>query len=142
MLREVYSKNNYRRNYETSARNIQFSLKEGIVNLTEDYTEISDSFWEFVESQNEIGRFFESHYQKTYESGLFDTKIKRLMAMCGAIVMGCKGCILGQTIKAIESGATAEEIMEACAVTFSLGGTMAGSKIALVVKLLKEKKLL
>lgn len=107
--------------------------------LWEEYSEVSDDFWRFMEQQKEKGDLFSDHYAKTYEDGLFDSKTKRLMAMCGAIVMGCKGCIVGQADKAIQDGATAEEVLEACSVMLSLGGTMAGSKIAIVVKLLREK---
>lgn len=112
------------------------------MNLTEDYNTISENFWIFLQMQGEQGKSFADHYEKTYESGIFDTKTKRLMAMCAAIVMGCKGCILGQTQKAIEDGATAEEIMEACSVALSLGGTLAGSKIALILQLLREKDMI
>jgi alkylhydroperoxidase/carboxymuconolactone decarboxylase family protein YurZ len=39
-------------------------------------------------------------------------------------------------------GATAEEILEACAVAISLGGTMGAGETTRVVKLLEEKELL
>lgn len=109
------------------------------MSITEEYTEISKNFWIFAQQQQEKGDLFSTHYEKTYEAGCFDAKTKRLMAMCGALVSGCKGCILGQAQKAIAAGATTEEVLEACSVAFSLGGTMAGSKIALVVQLLREQ---
>ncbi len=79
-----------------------------MMSISEEYRTISTNFWIFAESQQEKGRLFAEHYEKTYENGLFDTRTKRLMAMCGALVMGCKGCILGQAKKAIASGASAE----------------------------------
>ena len=114
----------------------------GHSSLSEEYGQISDNFWKLIEWQKDQGQLYDSHYQKTYQDGIFDTKTKRLMAMCGAIVMGCRGCILGQTLKAIDEGATADEVMEACSVMLSLGGTMAGSKISIVIEILKEKGLI
>ncbi|WP_022850697.1 carboxymuconolactone decarboxylase family protein [Limisalsivibrio acetivorans] len=107
--------------------------------ITEKYEGISSAFWRYLEEENDKGPLFKEHYSKTYEKGLFDTKTKRLMAMVGALAAGCEGCILGQASKAIENGATKEEVLEACSVAFSLGGTMAGSKIAIVIQLMKEK---
>ncbi len=107
-------------------------------NLRDEYSQISNNFWELIDWQGEQGELYQAHYKKTYEPGVLDTKTKRLMAMGAAIVMGCKGCILGQTQKAVDAGATRDEIMETCSVMLSLGGTMAGSKISIVVDLLKE----
>jgi len=106
--------------------------------LREEYDQISDNFWELIDWQGEQGEQYQAHYNKTYEPGVLDTKTKRLMAMGAAIVMGCKGCILGQTQKAIDAGATRYEIMETCSVMLSLGGTMAGCQISIVMELLKE----
>lgn len=111
-------------------------------NLREEYDQISDNFWELIKWQGDQGEHYQAHYEKTYESGAIDTKTKRLMAMGAAIVMGCKGCILGQTQKAVDAGATIDEIMETCSVMLSLGGTMAGSKISIVMELLKELDLI
>jgi len=109
------------------------------MSYTETYELISDDFWAFVRQEGDRGDHFRKHYEKIYEGGVIDAKTKRLMALCGAIAAGCKGCILGQTVKAIENGATKEEILETCSVAWSLGGTMAGSQIAMVMGLLREK---
>jgi len=53
-----------------------------------------------------------------------------------------KGCILEQTDHAIAKAATADEILEACTVAISLGGTLAGSQMAMVVADLKEKQMM
>ena len=106
--------------------------------ISEEYNQISDNFWEVIEMQGELGDIYQTHYNKTYEPGVLDTKTKRLMAMGAAIVMGCKGCILGQLQKAIDEGASINEILETCSVMISLGGSMAGSKISIVMELLKD----
>ena len=77
-----------------------------------------------------------------YEKGVLTCKAKRLMAVVGALVHGCRACILYQTEAALAEGATAEEILEACAVAASLGGTMGAGETTRVVALLQEKGLL
>ena len=109
---------------------------------TEELEEIKENFLDFFELVPELGGKFKDHYENTYKDGIFDAKTKRLIALCGGIVAGCKGCILGQTDHAIQNGASAEEILEVCAIAISLGGTLAGSQIAMVVKFLKEKKMI
>lgn len=83
-----------------------------------------------------------SCYEKSYTSGALDSKTKKLMALCGALVSGCTGCILSQAEMAIEEGATVDELLETCAVAISLGGTMAWSETSQVVDLLEEKGLI
>lgn len=102
---------------------------------------VRGNFWEFLDSQQELGETFKGHYAATYEDGVISAKHKRLMAMVGALAAGCEGCIMGQCSRALDLGATKEEVLEACAVALSLGGTMAGSKIAMIVQLLKDKGL-
>jgi len=85
---------------------------------------------------------FKDHYESVYNDGTLDAKTKRLIALCGGIIAGCKGCILGQADHAIRSGATTEEILEVCSVSLSLGGTLAGSQISMLIEYLKEKEML
>jgi AhpD family alkylhydroperoxidase len=46
-----------------------------------------------------------------YKDGVLSGKIKRMMALAGALVHGCRACILYQTEEALALGATAEEIL-------------------------------
>jgi hypothetical protein len=52
-------------------------------------------------------------------------KIKRMMALTGALVHGCRACILYQTEEAL-----------------TLGGTMGAGETTRVVQFLEEKRLL
>ena len=79
---------------------------------------------------------------EVYKDGVLSGKIKRMMALTGALVHGCRACILYQTEEALALGATAEEILEACAVAISLGGTMGAGETTRVVQFLEEKGLL
>ena len=85
---------------------------------------------------------FKDHYESVYNDGVLDAKTKRLIALCGGIVAGCKGCILGQADHAIKNGATTEEILEVYSVSLSLSGTLAGSQISILMEYLKERGML
>ena len=108
---------------------------------TEQLEEIKKNFDELL-NMSEPNRKFKDHYESVYRDGVLDSKTKRLIALCGGIVAGCKGCILGQAEHAISNGATTEEILEVCSVSLSLNGTLAGSQISMLIEYLKEKDLL
>jgi AhpD family alkylhydroperoxidase len=109
---------------------------------TEELDKIKEHFLGFFENGPEINEKFKDHYDSIYKDRIFDEKTKRLIALCGGIIAGCKGCILGQTDYAIENGATADEILEVCSIAMSLGGTLAGSQISMVVEFLQEKQMI
>ena len=111
------------------------------MNRTKELDSIKENFNELLNSSDENQKF-RTHYEAVYDNGIIDPKTKRLIALCGGIIAGCKGCILGQADHAIKNGATTEEIMEVCSIALSLGGTLAGSQISLLMEYLKERKLL
>ncbi|MCF8033256.1 MAG: carboxymuconolactone decarboxylase family protein [Desulfarculaceae bacterium] len=104
--------------------------------------EIRDGYHKFFQVQPEAGDLFMAHFETAYQSSVLEAKTKHLVALCGGIIAGCKGCILGQTDLALEQGATAEEVLEVCTVAMSLGGTLAGSQVSLVVQFLEERGML
>ena len=108
-------------------------------NRTQELEELSTHFHAYFQRMPDLGGKFMDHYVSTYEDGVLDAKTKRLAALCGGIIAGCKGCILGQANHAVTQGATAEEILEVCMVAVSLGGTLAGSQVSMVFQWLEEK---
>jgi len=90
----------------------------------------------------DVSRAYDELPMEVYKNGVLSGKVKRLMAIVGALVHGCRACILYQTEEALALGATAEEILEACAVAISLGGTMGAGETTRVVQFLEEKGLL
>lgn len=110
----------------------QLELKEKIGTLFDKYCELLP----------DVGRTYEELPAEVYKNGALSGKTKRLMALCAALVHGCRGCILFQTEHAIELGADTEEILEACAVAISLGGTMAAAETTRVMQYLEEKGLI
>jgi AhpD family alkylhydroperoxidase len=75
---------------------------------------------------------------KAYADGVLSTKQKRLIALGVALGRGCTNCILGQTMRALEAGASAEEILETTGVAVAIGGTMGMAESLRVVRLLEE----
>ena len=105
-------------------------------------SEISE-MWEIYEKcMPDVARAYDELPMEVYKDGVLSGKLKRLMALTGALVHGCRACILYQTEEALVLGATAEEILEACSVAISLGGTMGAGETTRVVQFLEEKGLL
>jgi AhpD family alkylhydroperoxidase len=80
--------------------------------------------------------------QEVYKDGVVSGKNKRLMALVGALVEGCRACILYQTEEALKQGASVDEILETCSVALALGGTMGMGEITRVMAYLRERDLL
>lgn len=73
-----------------------------------------------------------------YAEGALSTKHKRLVALGIALGRGCTNCIIGQTMRALEAGASADEILEVTGVAVAIGGTMGMAESLRVVRLLEE----
>lgn len=70
-----------------------------------------------------------------YKPGAVDTKTKELISVAIGAYNRCKYCIVFHVYKALEAGATREEIMEAAMVSATFGG---GPSVAYTVTLLKD----
>jgi AhpD family alkylhydroperoxidase len=103
---------------------------------------IGDMWDLFKKCLPEVGKAYDELPTEVYKDGALPGKYKRLMALAGALVHGCRACILFQTEQALAAGATVEEILETCSVAISLGGTMGAGETTRVVEYLVEKGLL
>lgn len=111
-------------------------------NQTELFRDVKDLFDTYRQLMPEVGDTYDVLPAEVYKDGALSGKMKRLMALSGALVHGCRACIVFQTEHALNLGASVEEILEACAVAISLGGTMAAGETTRVVKYLREKGLI
>jgi len=100
--------------------------------------ELQKEMAKFAQAMPGVMSTMGAFYNEAYKDGALSSKVKRLIAMGIALSNGCTGCILAQTIYAIENGATKDEVLEACAVAMSIGGTMAFAELLRVIKLLDE----
>ena len=97
---------------------------------------------------NQLGRFGQllpdvlrqvrDQTSDVYQDGALDCKVKRLMALAIALGAGCGNCILGQTMYALENGATKDEILETISVVVSMRGTTGIAESLRVVQFLDE----
>lgn len=99
---------------------------------------IRQGFKIFRECIPDVGRAYGELPREVFKDGAITGKTKRLMALVGALVSGCSGCILFQTDEALNLGASSQEVLEACSVAISLGGTMAAAETSRVVAYLEE----
>lgn len=106
-----------------------------------------EKMWQLFEtSKQEMVDLTEAYYgavkDAVYKDGELDVKTKRLMSLAVAIQGGCKDCMISQTSKALELGATPSEIFETCSVAISMGGTLAWSKSLVVADYLREREII
>ena len=73
-----------------------------------------------------------------YKEGALSSKVKRLIALAAALKVGCTNCILTQTEKALDEGATKDEIFETLQVLVAMGGTTGIAESLRVIKYLDE----
>lgn len=71
----------------------------------------------------------------TYTDGALDVKTKELMSVAIGAYNRCEYCIVFHVFKALEAGATRQEIYEAAMVSVAFGG---GPSMAYSVSLLKD----
>lgn len=115
--------------------------------MSDSILEYEDKMWQlFDATETEMPDLAEAYYgtviEAVYRDGAMDHKTKRLMSLAVAIQAGCKDCMISQTAKVLELGATTEEIFETCSVAVSMGGTLAWSHALVVADYLREKGLI
>jgi alkylhydroperoxidase/carboxymuconolactone decarboxylase family protein YurZ len=64
------------------------------------------------------------------------------MSLAVTIQAGRKDCMMSQTSRTLELGATAEEIFETCSVAISMGGPHAWSEALVVADYSREKEII
>lgn len=96
----------------------------------------------FELSQSQMPELTKAYYgsvkEAVYREGSLDLKTKRLISLGIAIQAGCRECMISQTSKAIELGASTSEIFQVCSVAVAMGGTLAWSKVLIVTEYLRE----
>lgn len=73
---------------------------------------------------------------------LIPLKMKELIAVAVAVGIRCQPCIVHHVKEALDQGATAAEILEACSVAITMGGGPAIAYTSYVVQALKDFKAL
>ncbi len=76
---------------------------------------------------NEVNELYDNFSDKVYEENTLNKKTKELIALACSVLADCVPCINWHYKKAIEAGASKEEIAEALAISMSIAS---GSKRA------------
>jgi AhpD family alkylhydroperoxidase len=92
----------------------------------------------FVQLLPGLGEALKGIMTEVYKDGALNRKTKRLMSLAVALGAGCCNCILAQTMNALETGATKEEILETISVVVSMRGTTGVAESLRVIQLLDE----
>ena len=106
-------------------------MKQSVDNVMEMMGELS-------QHQPESLRHFKAFMGQVLKEGVLDTKTKELIAVGTGITARCSYCIAIHVKKALEAGATKEEIFEAATVAMLMGGGPAMTYIVEVKKALDE----
>lgn len=77
---------------------------------------------------------FGALFQKTMKDGALSVKQKELLAVGMGLVMRCEPCIRLPVKKALDSGATKEEILEVAQVGVMMGGGPVYTHVPLVIE--------
>jgi AhpD family alkylhydroperoxidase len=109
--------------------------------------EYKDEVWELTDESRALMPELNAAYYGAVKDAVFNDdkpglKTKRLVALGIAVQSGCGPCIISQVDHALNNGASVEDIIGACSVAISMGGTLAWSNMLPAVKYLREKGLL
>lgn len=92
----------------------------------------------FLEAMPELAKQLGAQVEEAYKDGALDAKTKRLMAMALALGAGCRNCVLGQAMGALDQGASREEMLETIGVVVSMRGTTGVAESLRIIQLLDE----
>jgi len=104
--------------------------------------EVNASRLEYLDKLNkalpEVMTHESAKWDSVYAEAALSTKVKRLVALGIALRARCENCIVGQTMRALDAGATRAEILETIAVNMAMSGTTGIAESLRVLKLLEE----
>ncbi len=106
--------------------------------MKESVDQVMDMLKELSKHQPESMRDFKSFMGKVLKEGTLDTKTKELITLGTAITARCKYCIALHVKKALDAGASKDEIFETASVAILMGGGPAMTYVVEVKKALDE----
>lgn len=106
--------------------------------MKESVDQVIDMMEELSKHQPTSMKNFKKFMNEVLKEGTLDTKTKELITLGTAITARCKYCIAIHVKKALDAGATKEEILEASSVAILMGGGPAMTYVTDVKKALDE----
>mgnify|MGYP001129659812 CR=1 FL=1 len=92
------------------------------------------------EKQPKVVEAFRKLMEVSLAKGILPVKIKELIAMSVGLAINCPDCVHGHAERAIEAGATPEEIAETLAVTLSCLGCPTFPRAKIIDEVLKKSR--
>ena len=89
--------------------------------------------------EDRMRRIYFQFYKATYRKSQIDRKTKELIAIAASLGFNCSGCLEGHIEKALEYGASREEISETIAVTMGVAAASVVDQTDIVAEQLKIK---
>ena len=108
---------------------------ESQIKLNEERQRLLNKFGELLPDLREARTAIR---EGVYKDGALSAKVKQLMALAISIRAGFEFPILAHTTRALENGATTEEILETLSVGVAMGGTATMGESLRVIKFLEE----
>ena len=108
---------------------------ESQMELNEERHRIHDKLFQIIP---DVMKSEMSRRDIVYKDGALSRKVKRLIALGIALRAACTNCILAQTERALEAGATTDEILETVSVEISMSGSTGIAESIRVIKFLEE----
>lgn len=102
------------------------------------YDEATRTFQQFREFNAPAMKGFLKYVHATNRDGALSAKIKQIILMSVALAKRCEWCIVYHAKKALELGASQEELMEACLTTSVMDGGPAMMHTQIVMNTIDE----
>lgn len=89
--------------------------------------------------EDRIRQIYFKFYKETYKSSKIDRKTKELIAIAASLGFQCGGCLEGHIKKAIQYGATKEEISEAISIAMGVAAASVVDQTDILAEKLQTK---
>jgi len=80
----------------------------------------SEKWPSYTMVEDRMKRIYFQFYKETYKPSVIDRKNKELIAIAASLGYKCEGCLKGHIEKALQYGATREEISETICITMGV----------------------
>ena len=95
------------------------AVKNKVAETQENNSE-QDKWPSYTMVEERMKQIYFRFYKATYKSSKIDRKTKELIAIAASLGFQCEGCLEGHVQKAIQYGATKEEISEAICISMGV----------------------
>jgi len=96
-----------------------------------------DKWPSYTMVEDRMKKIYFQFYKETYKTSHIDRKNKELIAIAASLGFQCSGCLKGHVEKALQYGATREEISEAISITMGVGAASVVDQTDIVAEMLQ-----